>query len=306
MSCLYPFRLLVVLLALSISGCSIKRIAINSLADTLAASGDTFASDDDPELIRDAVPFSLKTVESLLAQVPRHPGLLLTACSGFTQYAFAFIQTDAELIEERDFDAATAGRERALKMYLRAREYCLRHMALGHPGFRAAVAKDPAAALAPMKAEDVGALYWTGASWGAAVSAGSEKPELIADLPIVRAIMQRALALDEGYEEGAIHEALISLEALPEAMGGSPDRARQHFERAVALARGLTAGPYVSYASSVLVGAQDRKQFEALLTKALAIDVNAAPKRRLANIIAQRKARHLMARVADLFTDQDQ
>jgi predicted anti-sigma-YlaC factor YlaD len=299
-------RLLVLLLSLAAAGCSIKRMAINSLADTLAASGDTFASDDDPELIRDAVPFSLKTVESLLAEVPRHPGLLLTACSGFTQYAYAFIQTDAELIEDRDFDAAMAGRERALKMYVRGRDYCLRHMDLRQLGFRQAVARDPAAALASMKAEDVAALYWTGASWGAAVSAGSEKPELIAELPIVRAIMERALALDEDYEEGAIHEALISLESLPEAMGGSLERARKHYDRAVALSRGLAAGPHVTFAASVSVGAQDRKQFEDLLTKALAIDLNAAPKRRLANLIAQRKARHLLARADDLFTDQDQ
>jgi len=296
-------RLLVVLLAFSVTGCSIKRMAINSLADTLAASGDTFASDEDAELIRDAVPFSLKTIESLLAEVPKHEGLLLTACSGFTQYAYAFIQTDAEILEERDFEAATAGRERALKMYLRAREYCLRHMDVRRPGFRQAVAKDPAAALASMKPDDVASLYWTGASWGAAVSAGSEKPELINELPIVRAIMDRALALDEDYEEGAIHEALISLESLPEAMGGSPERARKHYERAVALSRGLAAGPHVTFASSVSVGAQDRKQFEALLTKALAVDLNAAPKRRLANIIAQRRARHLMARIDDLFTD---
>src|SRR5438552_18927652 len=75
------------IVTLVLQACSIKRMAINSMADSMAASGDVFASDDDPELIRDAVPFSLKTIESLLVSVPDHPGLLLSACRGFTQYA---------------------------------------------------------------------------------------------------------------------------------------------------------------------------------------------------------------------------
>jgi hypothetical protein len=70
-------RLLALLLAASVgAACSIKKLAINGLADTLAASGDSFASDEDPDLIRDAIPFSLKTIESLLVEVPEHKGLL--------------------------------------------------------------------------------------------------------------------------------------------------------------------------------------------------------------------------------------
>ena len=64
-------------------GCSLKRVAINSVANSLAETGDTFAADPDPELIRGAVPFSLKLVESLWVEVPNQRGLLLTACSGF-------------------------------------------------------------------------------------------------------------------------------------------------------------------------------------------------------------------------------
>ena len=38
--------------------------------DALAGTGSTFASDDDPELVGEAVPFGLKTMESLLAESP--------------------------------------------------------------------------------------------------------------------------------------------------------------------------------------------------------------------------------------------
>lgn len=284
------------------AGCSIKRMAINGLADTLAASGDSFSSDEDPDLIRDAVPFSLKTIESLLAEVPEHKGLLLTACSGFTQYAYAFVQTDAELIEPKDYEASVAGRERALKMYQRALGYCLRRVALTHKGFRAAVEKDPAGTMKAFSKEEVPVLYWTGATWGALVAAGSDKPELLNQLPIVRAIMDRALELDEAYERGSIHDILISLDSLPEAMGGSIKNARLHYARSVELSKGESASPHVSLASGISVAEQNRKEFEALLAKALAIDVNQAPRLRLSNVIYQRKARALLARADDLFT----
>ena len=256
-------RLLVLALAASVRrGCSIKKLAINGLADTLAASGDSFASDEDPDLIRDAVPFSLKTIESLLVEVPEHKGLLLTACGGFTQYAYAFVQTDAELIEVKDYEASVAGRERALKMYQRALGYCLRRVELTHKGFRSAVEKDPDGTMKAFSKDEVPVLYWTGATWGAAVSAGSEKPELLNQLPIVRAIMARALELDEAYELGGIHDVLISLDSLPEAMGGSVKNARQHFARSVELSKGQSASPYVSLAAGISVAEQNRKEFE--------------------------------------------
>jgi predicted anti-sigma-YlaC factor YlaD len=285
-------------------GCSVKRVALKGLADTLAAAGDTFSSDEDPELIRDAVPFSLKTMESVLAELPNHRGLLLATCSGFTQYAYAFIQTDADLVEPDDFERARALRIRARRMFLRARGYCLRHLELRHAGLGTRLVTDPAGAVAGAGRDEVPALYWTGASWGSAIALGLDQPALIADLPAVRAIFDRALALDEAYDRGALHAALISIAASP-VMGGSPDRARRHFARAVELSNGRSAGPYVALAASVSVAEQNRQEFERLLHAALAIDVNEEASLRLANVIAQARARHLLSRAGDLFVDDE-
>src|SRR5438046_5644357 len=116
------FVLAAVLAALA-TGCSIRRMAVNKLGDALAAGGTTFASDDDPDLVKAAVPFSLKLMESLLAENPKHKGLLFATASGFTQYAFAFVQQDDDEMEENDLAVATAIRVRARKMYLRACSY---------------------------------------------------------------------------------------------------------------------------------------------------------------------------------------
>ena len=301
-----PLRRLTCVIAALVfaAGCSIKKLAINSLADTLAGSGDVYATDDDPELIRAAVPFSLKTIESLLAEVPDHPGLLLAACSGFTQYAYAFPQADAELVENEDYERAQALRERAMRLYSRARRYCLRRLEHRHPGIGQALEREPAAALAAATREDVATMYWTGAAWGSEIALGLDRPELIANLPAPRALMARALALDETFAHGAIHAAMISLEALPESMGGSPARARRHFERAVELSNGQSAGPYVTMATAVALPAQERAEFERLLNQALAIDADRYPDWRLANLIVQKKARYLSSRVAELFPEE--
>ena len=84
---------------LCLQGCAIKQVAISKLGDTLAEGGSVYASDDDIELVGEALPFSLKTVEGLLAEVPEHKGLLLTAASGFTQYSYVYVDLDALELE---------------------------------------------------------------------------------------------------------------------------------------------------------------------------------------------------------------
>jgi predicted anti-sigma-YlaC factor YlaD len=288
---------------LTASGCSIRRMAINRLGEALASSGDVFTSDDDPELIRDALPFALKTTEALLQQAPENTNLLLAACSGYAQYAYAFVKTDADLIEHTDYYRAVELRERALRLFLRARGYGLEGLELEHPGITERLQLQPETAVEILGEQDLPLLFWTAAAWGSAISLGKDRPELIVDLPAVQALIGRGLELDEGWNRGSLHEAAIVLEALPAAMGGSEEKARQHFERAVELSGGLTAGPYVTLAQSVSVQAQDREEFERLLNQALEIDPDRAPSQRLVNVIAQRSARHLLEHVDDLFLD---
>jgi hypothetical protein len=94
---------------------------------------------------------------------------------------------------------------------------------------------------------------------------------------------------------------LISLESVPEAMGGSPARARDHFKRAVELSKGRSAGPFVTLAAGLSVAEQNRAEFVSLLEQALSIDPDADPSQRLANLVVQRRARQLLAQVDDLF-----
>ena len=291
---------------LLLTACSPKKLAVRAFANALRSGGDVYASDEDPELVAAALPFGLKTIESLLAADPENPDLLTAAASGFTQYAYAFVQQEADFVEASDLERATALRDRARRLYLRALGYGWRAFELDSPGLRQRVQSDPAAAaewLRGLEEPDVPLLYWTAAPWAAAIALAKQDAELAADLGLVEAMMRRALELDEDYGAGAIHDFFVVYEGSRTSVGGSFERARRHFERGMTLAQGRRAGLPVSFAETVPVAMQDRAEFERALRAALAVDVDAAPEFRLANVLAQRRARWLLERADELFVE---
>jgi hypothetical protein len=275
-------------------------MGISRMADALTSTASAFTRDNDPEFVRQAAPSTLKMVEMLLDESPSHAGLLMTACSGFTQYAYAFLQSDADAADPASATAKEL-KARGAAMYDRARAYCLRALEMRHPGVGRALPMDAKAALASMTAADVPALYWTGVAWGGALTLADNQFARIAELAPVRALFSRALQLDDTWEAGAIHEAMIAVESLPALLGGSPARAKEQFDRAVALSNGQSAFAYVAMATGVAQPAKDKREFERLLTAAIAIDVSKRPSLRLANLIAQRRARVLLSQINRLF-----
>jgi len=294
------FTVAVVLLAVSSTGCAVM---INKVGEALVSGNSVYATDDDPDLVWEAVPFGLKTIEGLLVQAPKNQKLLLAASSGFTQYGYGHLQQDADFLEANDLAAATVLRTRARKMYRRAVDYGFRGLEIDIPNFRAQLQKDPQSAVNKLRKKHVPLLYWTANAWGAAISISKDDPELAADQNLVEALMRRALALDEAWERGSIHDFFISYEGGRASVGGSLTKARDHLERAKQLSQGTRVTPLVSYAETVSVSTQNKKEFQSLLEEALAFDANKAPETRVANLIAQRRAQWLLGRIAELFVD---
>jgi len=280
----FVFRFLLCLALLATQACSVRQYAMNTIGDALAGGGDTYASDGDIEFVGAATPFGLKTIESLLAEVPEHRGLLLAAARGFTQYAYVYVQLPAEQLMERDVAAGYAQMARARKLYLRARDYGLRGLR-GNPN-------------------DVALLYWTAVAWAAAISLSKDDPAMLAGLPEVDRLIGRAESLDADFDHGTLRTFLIGYEmSRPNPAPDAEARARAHFARAVELSSGGQAGPYVSLAESVCVEKRARAEFKDLLTKALAVDPDAHPEWRLANLVMQRRARRLLARTDEYFPE---
>jgi hypothetical protein len=290
------------LFALLLLGCSPKRYALNSAADALSSTGEggAFARDDDPELVRDAVPFALKTMESLSDQLDDHVGLRLGMARGFTQYAYAFVQQPAELGAPPD--VAQQQMLRARRLYVRAHDYGLEGLKLAR-GVTLDDLRTPAG-LQKLRKEDVPLMYWTFAPWAAAIAANKRELDLVGDLPIIAAMLDRALQLDEAWDQGALHEFAITFDpSRPE--GTSPQRQKEHFDRAKQLAQGEKISPLVTWAQAVDAATQNKPEYEALLKEAASFDVDQpkARKNRLANVLAQRKAKYLLAHEDDVFPD---
>src|SRR5690606_853081 len=174
---------------------------------------------------------------------------------------------------------------------------------LDYPGIGAALAADPAQALLVVNGDpehDVPALYWTAVGLGLAISASRNEARLLARLPEVDALLQRAFVLDESWNDGALHELAITLAG---AGSRAADEAtlEAHYARAVELSRGRRASVHVTYAEAVVVPRQDRALYVELLERALAVDPDALPEERLLNVLAQERARWLLDNVDQFF-----
>jgi predicted anti-sigma-YlaC factor YlaD len=273
------------------------------MTGVMEATSEVWASDNDPEFVCQSIPFALSTVAGLLRKQPESQRLLLTATQGFTQYAYVCVETNGILLDEENYEGSKLQLERALHLFLRAKRYGIRGLELRHPGLEQRLLIDPDSAVANTTLEDVPLLYWTAASWGAAISRGKDRPDLIADLPSVIAMMERILELDEAFGDGTIHDVFVMLRGLPASMGGSPEEARVHFERALELNGGGLAGTYATYATSVMLPEQRREDFERLMSEALALDPDADPSHRLQNLTAQKRARYMLDHVDDYFIE---
>jgi predicted anti-sigma-YlaC factor YlaD len=291
----------IVLIVILLGGCSLKSRAVDTLAEVLGEAESVYLSDEDPELIAEALPFNLKTMETLLESNPNHRGLLLTAAKSFILYTYAFVEPKARQLDYTEFDEAEAIRLRAARLYRRAYRYGLNGLSIDHPEIGARLSVSPEQAAADLTLEDVPFTVWTAAALGGVIGVTKDDPESTADIAVVGAMLERALALDEDFDNGTIHEFMFAYEAG--RVGGDLDKARRHYERALALGPGKRPSIWLSWAESVSVAEQDRGEFLALVDQALAFDVSAHPENRLLNILAQRRARWLQDTVDELFLE---
>lgn len=284
-----------------LAGCSLRTMAMKNVSGIFDSAMQAYTTESDPELVRESLPSTLMIIKALVLNSPDNPGLLTTAASSYTLYAHAFIMEEADQVESTDLAKARALRIRGKNLYLRARDYGLQGLETKYPGFRDALKKDPGQALQQTTRQDIPLLYWTSAAWASAIGVNAQDYSLLVDLPIVRQMITRALELDDTWGDGQLHEFMISFEASQAGTGGSIDKAEKHFQRALEINQGRSAGTYVTAAQAIAVKRQDKAQFQSLLKKALAIDVNKYPDIRLANVLAQRRAQWLLDHIDSYF-----
>ena len=272
--------------------CSPQSLLVRAAADQLAGQGQ--ADEEDLLLARDASAFYLKLSESVLRQTPGHLALAEAVAGGFTQYAYAFIELEADRIESTDAKAAQRLRKRAARLYARAHRHAMAALEQHRPGFADALAGTATALQLP--ADQVGVAYWAAAAWGACIALSKDQPDAVADLPRAIALARLAWARDPDHGDGALASLMGSFEAA--RPGGSMRQAEAYFDRAIAASAGRSAGPWVAKAETLALAAGDRADFEAMLRQAISI---ATGHPSLANALMRERAQWLLDSADDRF-----
>lgn len=288
--------------AVALAACATGQLPAG-VAGADGAAAHPFATEEDPELAAAALPALIKLSETRVRQIPADPQARLAAGRLLIAYAGSFVHGAAELLPAGEYGRRAAVLQRAKRLHLRGLDYVLSGLEMRRPGTLASVAAGrPAALLGILRDSDADFAFWVAAGWLGALAADPGDVDLLLRAPIAGALLGQVLRWDDAYGGGRAHEAMIRyLGGLPETAGGDRGRARQHFLRAMQVSGGTSAAACVNLAVAVAVAEQDVDQFRRLLTRALAIDVDAAPERRLQNVLAQRRARHLLDRTDDLF-----
>ena len=271
------------------SGC-IQSIAVSTVVNIVDDGFDALTEEQDLELAEKALPANLKLLEVMLKNDPENDRLLRLTSEGYSSYALGFVE---------DVDP-----ERARVFYVRGRDYALRMLRRDD---RLAKALDGSVddlklELAKRGKDDVPGVFWAAFGWGSYINLSLTNPDAVADLPRTEAMMTFVAATDSAYYYGGADLFLGTLYgSRPKLLGGDVDRAQQHFERALRVNAGKFLMTYVYYARSYAVQTLNEPLFDELTTKVEQASLDILPKMRLANAIAKKKAKLLMAKKTDLF-----
>ena len=256
---------------------------MSSVTEGLAADlSSAILDNEDIAVVRDGAPAYLIMLDALLRSAPDNAPLLNAAATLNGAYATAFVD---------DPRRQQAFANKALELASRAACPRLVWTCSARSGDRAALA----ASLAAMGVEDVPLAYAFATAWAGWIQAHSADWSAIAEFGRVKEVMTRIAALDEGHENGGPHMYLGVFESvLPPALGGQPEVARRHFERAIELSRGRYLMARVLFAENYGRLMFDRALHDEQLNAALQADPR-EPGITLVNLVAQEQARALLA-----------
>jgi hypothetical protein len=273
-----PTRLLTSWLAASVLVVGCAGLASQRLSGQVTQA---MLNQSDPEIVRAGAPAYLLLLDSLIADSPRDPVLLLAGARLYDAYAAGLVRDP----------------ERRRKLTDQAEAYARRALCLQRPELCAALDL-PFRAFAPavsgIERRDLAAVYGYAAAQLGWIQARPDDWNAVAQLPKATLMLQRTVELDPGFEHGRAQLYLGSVLALrPAALGGDPEQARAHFEEALRYSGGRDLAVKVEYARRYARLVFDRELHDRLLREVVDADPE-EPGLTLSNVIAQSEARSLL------------
>jgi hypothetical protein len=227
---------------------------------------------------------------------PANEDALFMLTQGWVGYGFAFAEDDMELATDAGDEAlADYHKKRAKMAYDRAIFYGLELLSHEDTGFTAA-RKNEETMKAWLKEkftdkDDSQILFWTGYGWLAKTNLLKDQPEVVADLFVGVAMIERSVELDPDYMHMSGTLALAAYHAR--AVVAEMDEAKKLFETVIAKTQHKSLLPILTYAQTYACLKADRPLYEKLLNEVLAAD-DPDPDQRLNNTIARRRAKRYL------------
>lgn len=273
-------RFILLSLSLFVAGCG--RFLIHLSEPLYTDLAKAFLAQKDPLLVRDGLPAYLIFLDGLIESSPNNKDLLLTAARSYSAYSAAFV-------EEPD---------RRRLFAEKARDYAFKALEIHRQGFeeaRKGSYTDFLAYLSRFGRRDIGYLFHTASIWAGWIEVNSDSLEALADIPKVKAMIERVLEVDETYYYGVPHVYMgVLLSIYPSSLGGRPGEARAHFERAIEISKGAYLPAYVMYARFYAKPLYMKDLFFDLLKRARSMPVDRVQEFTLINTLAKREAGRLM------------
>ncbi|MDX1443957.1 MAG: TRAP transporter TatT component family protein [Gammaproteobacteria bacterium] len=272
-------------LAVVASGCA---GLVSSVTEDLSRA---ILAHDDPATVESGAPAYLLMVDGFIQGDPDDEDILRSGASLYAAYAGIFVEeeTRSRKLAQRSFDYAR-------------RSACEYDDLLCNP--KQQDFQSWKKALAEFDDEDdLPYLNTLAQSWLVWIRANSSDWAAIGDLPRVEAILDTVLSVDDTFDNGGPHVYLGILKTLrPPALGGQPEKGREHFERALDISGGNNLGAKVAMAEHYARITYDRELHDRLLEEVVAADPDAgAGNFTLMNVMAQRRAKDLLVSADDYF-----
>ncbi len=259
---------------LFLMGCSVKKIALRSVAEMLQNGSSAFYEESDPKIARTALESQLKLLEVLLKNDPKNLTLLLQATQGFGAYSFLFL-------EEEEPARAKIFYERGLKY---GNSYLEPKMNRG------------------FTVKDVPILFWTAYCWAGLSNLSRDNPQAIADLPKIEKMMREVDSLSPSYFYGGPDLFFGGVYgSKPKILGGDLEKAKLHFEKAFTVSQRSFLMAQILFVQYVAIPSQDRDLFKKIITEVLEFPLENFPEQRLSNQIAKERAQKLLSRIDEYF-----
>lgn len=278
--------LLLAAIALSISACSsIISSASNRLADNVTKG---LLSQDDPDIARLGTPAYLVLIDGFIENDPDDAAMLSAGSELYSAYAGAFVKdnTRSKRLTQKAFDYG----RRAL--CLQQSNTCNMDR-LPHTEFVSVIHS--------IDKDHVGALYSYAMSWIGWIQAHRENLSAVANLPKAQSALEHVLTLDESFKQGGAHLYLGVLHSLiPPSLGGKPEIAKAHFERALEFSEGRNQMVRLLYAEHYARMLFKRDLHDELLKVVLKADPHQTGYT-LSNVLAQERAQALLDSADDFF-----